>query len=186
MNVEMALAESKKVLSSKRQAHVERVTEEALQLAKLYHADQEQVGIAAALHDYAKEFDKAFLTKTIESSVHLPKDLLLFNEELLHGPAGAELIRRKFNIEEKNILHSIRYHTTGRARMSLEEKIVFLADYIEPGRDFPAVYKVRELATEDLNEACRYSLRETIQFLMSKNQLIYPDTFHAYNELTKK
>lgn len=101
MNVEMALAESKKVLSSKRQAHVERVTEEALQLAKLYHADQEQVGIAAALHDYAKEFDKAFLTKTIESSVHLPKDLLLFNEELLHGPAGAELIRRKFNIEEK-------------------------------------------------------------------------------------
>lgn len=57
--------------------------------------------------------------------------------------------------------------------MSLEEKIVFLADYIEPGRDFPAVYKVRELATEDLNEACRYSLRETIQFLMSKNQLIY-------------
>ncbi|MFC0014895.1 MULTISPECIES: bis(5'-nucleosyl)-tetraphosphatase (symmetrical) YqeK [Allobacillus] len=185
MNVELALAESKKVLSNKRQAHVERVTEEALHLAKLYNANEEHVGIAAALHDYAKEFEKTRLSKIIESSVHLPKDLLMFNDELLHGPAGAELIQRKFNIKDNNILNAIRYHTTGRAGMSLEEKIVFLADYIEPGRDFPAVYKSRELATQNLNEACRYTLQETIRFLMSKHQLIYPDTFHAYNELTK-
>lgn len=95
MNVEMALAESKKVLSSKRQAHVERVTEEALQLAKLYHADQEQVGIAAALHDYAKEFDKAFLTKTIESSVHCPKTYCCLMKSCYMVQQVHELIRRK-------------------------------------------------------------------------------------------
>lgn len=186
MNVEQALHESKQVMSARRYEHVERVTETALQLSKRFGGDSEAIGLAAALHDYAKEFDSDFLIQIIENSVELPKDLLFYNHELLHGPAGAQLIRQRFGIERKSVLNPIRFHTTGRAGMSKEEKIVFLADYIEPGRDFPAVYHARELAENNLDAACGYVAKETIQFLMGKNQLIYPGTFQAYNELITK
>ena|SRR5690625_3863188 len=186
MNIDEALNESKKVLNIKRYEHVERVVQTAIELAKRFNGDEFKVGLAAALHDYAKDFGSTTLHQWIMNRVDLPKDLLDYNQELWHGPVGAKIAQTKFGIDDEEIVAAIYWHTTGRVHMSLTEKIVFLADYIEPGRDFPAVYKARELAQKNLDEACHYTLFETIQFLMSKDETIYPDTFYAYNDFTKK
>ena len=78
------------------------------------------------------------------------------------------------------------YHTTGRTGMTLLEKIVYLADYIEPGRSFPGVDEVREMAKKSLDAAMIKAVRNTIVFLMNKKQAIYPDTFYTYNDLIVK
>jgi len=186
MNVNEALNESKKILPATRYEHVERVVHTATELAKRFNGDEFKVGLAAALHDYAKAIDVDILRKWIVKHIDLPKDLLNYSQMLWHGPVGAKMVQYKFEIDDTDIVNAIYWHTTGRAHMSLTEKIVFLADYIEPGRDFPAVYKARELANHHLDQACHYTLRETIQFLMDKNETIYPDTFHAYNYFTLK
>ncbi|WP_188206223.1 bis(5'-nucleosyl)-tetraphosphatase (symmetrical) YqeK [Alkalibacillus aidingensis] len=186
MHVEEALKHAKQVLPQKRYEHVERVTETALDLARHYGADPYQVGIAAAMHDYAKHMEKDLLKKWILSYTDLPKDLLNYHHELWHGPVGAKMIEHLFLIKDSEIINSIRYHTTGRHGMTLVEKIIFLADYIEPGRQFDAVHEARKLVDIDLNRACQYALKQSIIFLMSKGQPIYPDTFQAYNNLTKE
>ncbi|MDQ0158691.1 bis(5'-nucleosyl)-tetraphosphatase (symmetrical) YqeK [Alkalibacillus salilacus] len=185
MNIEQALAETKKTLSVKRYEHVERVTETALDLADYYDADRYKVGLAAALHDYAKHMEVSLLKHWIVTSTNLPKDLLQYHHELWHGPVGAEMVRYWFQVKDKEVLNAIKSHTTGHNQMSLIEKIIFIADYIEPGRNFEAVHEARRLAKVDLNQACHYSLQQTIFFLMSQGQPVYPDTFQAYNGLTK-
>ena len=70
--------------------------------------------------------------------------------------------------------------------MTLLEKIIFLADYIEPGRKFPGVEEVRSLAKEDLDLAIIKALQNTVSFLLAKNQPVYPDTIYTYNDLVMK
>jgi len=112
-------------------------------------------------------------------------DLLEYNSELWHAPAGAYLVEQEAGIADAEILDAIRYHTSGRPGMTLLEKVIYLADYIEPGRHFPGVDEVREMAKEDLNKALIKAVQNTIMFLMKKNQTIYPDSFHTYNDLIK-
>ncbi|RPF55564.1 bis(5'-nucleosyl)-tetraphosphatase (symmetrical) YqeK [Aquisalibacillus elongatus] len=186
MKIEDALNESEKVLTPKRYAHVERVTETALDLVKKYQGNEYEVGLAAALHDYAKDMEILLLKQWILDHHDLPKDLLDYHHELWHGPVGSKMIQSLFMIQNHDIINAVRYHTTGRIHMTKTEKIVFLADYIEPGRDFPAVYEAREIAKHSLDRACHYALENSIHFLMSKEQPVYPDTFFAYNHLTKQ
>ncbi|WP_277673368.1 bis(5'-nucleosyl)-tetraphosphatase (symmetrical) YqeK [Piscibacillus halophilus] len=186
MKIEEALAESKKVLTQKRYEHVERVTDTAIYLAQKFNGDEYKVGLAAALHDYAKDMKPELLKNWIIQDVGLPKDLLHYHLELWHGPVGAKMAHHFFRIDDEEVLEAIRYHTTGKQHMGLTEKLVFVADYIEPGRDFPAVKEARKIAEEDLDLACHYALENSIQFLISKQQPIYPDTFIAYNDFTKK
>jgi predicted HD superfamily hydrolase involved in NAD metabolism len=87
---------------------------------------------------------------------------------------------------DKEVLEAIRYHTTGRPGMSLLEKVIYLADYIEPGRHFPGVDEVRALAKQDLDTALIQAVKNTILFLMKKNQPVYPDSFQTYNDLVMK
>ncbi|MCP6368247.1 bis(5'-nucleosyl)-tetraphosphatase (symmetrical) YqeK, partial [Klebsiella pneumoniae] len=81
--------------------------------------------------------------------------------ELWHAPVGAFLVRNEVGITDKEVLDAIAYHTSGRPGMTLLEKIVYVADYIEPGRRFPGVDEVRELAKKDLNAALIQSLKNT-------------------------
>ncbi|WP_027963499.1 bis(5'-nucleosyl)-tetraphosphatase (symmetrical) YqeK [Halalkalibacillus halophilus] len=186
MNISQALLESKKVMNPKRFEHVERVTETASDLAAFYEVNQTEVGLAAAFHDYCKDFDSDDLRRWIQDDVTLPKDLLHYHHELWHGPVGAKYVSKWYGVDTPEILNGIYYHTTGRRNMSKVEQIVFVADYIEPGRTFPGVEEAREKAYKDLDEACHYALKQTISFLSSKSQPIYPDTFHAYNYFLKK
>ncbi len=185
MNLEEAYERVKPKLKPARFEHTKRVVETAVELAEAYGEDIEKTKIAAAFHDYAKYRDVEEMKRWIIKETALPKDLLLYHHELWHGPVGAYLVRVEHDVMDTDILSAITYHTTGHANMTLLEKIVFLADYIEPGRSFPGVDEVRKVAKEDLNQGCYLALRNTIQFLMSKGQTIYPDTFHAYNDFAR-
>lgn len=182
MERQEALTIVKKQLTERRYQHTIGVMETAIKLAKQYGADVKKAELAAIFHDYAKFRPKEEM-KQIILEQNMPKDLLSYNSELWHAPVGAYLVRTEVGIEDEDILNAIRYHTSGRANMTLLEKIIYLADYIEPGRIFPGVDEVRDLAKQDLNKALIKALQNTIQFLLKKNQLIYPDTIHTYNSL---
>ncbi|WP_209122964.1 bis(5'-nucleosyl)-tetraphosphatase (symmetrical) YqeK [Alkalihalobacillus sp. BA299] len=169
-------------LTEHRYTHTIGVMETAIHLAKKEGIDERQSEIASIFHDYAKFRPKEEMRQLIKEK-KLGDDFLHYGDELLHAPCGAYWVEHEVGIKDSEILSAIRYHTTGKPNMNTLEKIVFLADYIEPGRQFPGVEEVREAATQDLDYACILSLRNTMTFLMKKNQLIYPDSLAAYNQL---
>ncbi|GGD04265.1 bis(5'-nucleosyl)-tetraphosphatase (symmetrical) YqeK [Pontibacillus salipaludis] len=185
MDQNEALAILKPHLKQERYDHTVRVMETAIQLAGVYGVDEKKAEIAAIFHDYAKYRPTEEMKKWI-TSTYLPKDLLHYHHELWHGPVGALLVEREVGITDVEVLDSIHYHTTGRTHMTPLDKVIFLADYIEPGRKFPGIDDVREAAQVSLDYGCWMATKNTIAFLMSKNQPIYPDTFYAYNALTKR
>lgn len=186
MKVEEAKKLVKPHLTTARYEHTLRVAETAVQLAKryAYEGSIEKVALAAIFHDYAKYRPLDEMKRWITESF-LPKDLLDYHHELWHGPVGSILIDREYGINDPEIREAIYYHTTGRANMGKLEMIVFLADYIEPGRNFPGLDEVREMAQQDLVKACWMVSRNNIDYLMKQEVTIYPDTFHAYNDLTR-
>ncbi|WP_339228191.1 bis(5'-nucleosyl)-tetraphosphatase (symmetrical) YqeK [Oceanobacillus sp. FSL K6-2867] len=185
MNKTEAIEKVKALLTVKRFEHTLRVAETAVKLADRYNASKTKAELAAILHDYAKYRSLDEMERWIRNST-LPKDLLDYHHELWHGPVGAILIEREYGITDKEIQSAVHYHTTGKAGMSKLDKIVFLADYIEPGRSFPRVDEVRRMAKQDLTRACWMASKNTITYLMSKNATVYPDSFHAYNDLTRQ
>ncbi|MCM3765357.1 bis(5'-nucleosyl)-tetraphosphatase (symmetrical) YqeK [Neobacillus niacini] len=184
MERETALQLVKPQLTEHRYQHTLGVMETAIVLAKAYGADVKKAELAAIFHDYAKFRPKEEMREIILSQ-GFPADLLDYNAELWHAPAGAYLAKTEAGISDPEILSAIRYHTSGKARMSLLEKIIYLADYIEPGRHFPGVDEVRGMAAENLDRALLKSVQNTIMFLMKKNQPVYPETFHTYNDLIR-
>jgi predicted HD superfamily hydrolase involved in NAD metabolism len=184
MEREKALEIVKEQLTEHRYQHTLGVVESAITLAEQYGANVKQAELAAIFHDYAKFRPKDEM-KDIIATKGFPTDLLDYNSELWHAPAGAYLVEKEAGITDKEVLDAIRYHTSGRPGMTLLEKIIYLADYIEPGRHFPGVEEVREMAKEDLDQALLKAVQNTILFLMKKNQTVYPDSFHTYNDLIK-
>lgn len=180
-----ALEIVKKQLTEHRYQHTLGVMETAISLAKRYGADEKKAELAAIFHDYAKFRPKEEMKRIILEQ-NMPNDLFAYNTELWHAPVGAYLVQTEAGIHDEEILNAIRYHTSGRSDMTLLEKIVYVADYIEPGRIFPGVEEVRELAQHDLDEALIQALKNTIQFLLKKNQPIYPATIDTYNALIMK
>ncbi|WP_026676374.1 bis(5'-nucleosyl)-tetraphosphatase (symmetrical) YqeK [Fictibacillus gelatini] len=181
MEREKALELVKRQLTDHRYEHTLGVVDTAVKLAEHYNADKKKAEIAAIFHDYAKFRPKEEMRQIVRDK-QMPLDLLEFGTELLHAPVGAYLVEQEAGIYDQEILNAIRYHTTGRPGMNLLEKIIFIADYIEPGRRFPGVEEVRQLAFENLDKACTQALKNTMQFLMRQNQLIYPLTVDTYND----
>ncbi|MBM7660762.1 putative HD superfamily hydrolase involved in NAD metabolism [Bacillus mesophilus] len=185
MNRENALSIVREQLTDHRYLHTIGVMETAIELAQLYQGDVQKSELAAIFHDYAKFRPKEEMKQIIVEQ-GLASDLLQFDKELWHAPVGAYLVKNEVGIKDLDILNAIKYHTSGRINMTLLEKIIYLADYIEPGRRFPGVEEVREIASTDLDLAVIYALRNTIQFLLKKQQAIYPDTFHTYNTMVQQ
>lgn len=185
MKIDEAISIIKLQLTEKRFEHSLRVAETAKSLAELYGVDVFKAELSAILHDYAKDFSVDQLRKQIIAG-KLSKDLLLYHHELWHGPVASYLLETEYGIKDNDILHAIKFHTTGRAQMSKLELIIYVADYIEPGRQFPGVDEVRKIAQENLNQAAWTVSGNTIRFLLQKTALIYPDTIHVYNDLTRR
>ena len=185
MERDAALKIVKEQLTEHRYQHTLGVMVTAIALAKQYGADEKKAELAAIFHDYAKFRPKEEM-KQIIIKQGFSEDLLHYNSELWHAPVGAYLVETEAGVTDQEVLDAIRYHTSGRPGMTLLEKIIYLADYIEPGRHFPGVEEVRELAKESLDKALIKAVHNTIQFLMKKSQAVYPDTFHTYNDLVKK
>jgi len=185
MKIEEAISLVQSQLTIKRFEHTLRVADTAKKLANLYEVDEKKAELAAILHDFAKDFPTDKLKQLVIEG-KFPRDLLLFNQELWHGPVGSYILKNEHGITDADVLNAVRFHTTGRAQMSKLELIVYVADYIEPGRRFPGVEEVRALAQKDLFEAAWTVSRNTINFLLQKNTLVYPDTIHVYNDLTQR
>ena len=177
------LAAMKDRMPEKRYIHTIGVTDTAMALAERFGQNPKKAEVAAILHDSCKYADREWMKQMIIEQ-QMDPTLLLYHHELWHGPVGAYVARQEFGVEDPDMLNAIRFHTTGRIGMSDLEKIVYIADMIEPNRKFPDVDKLREAAkTMELNDLMITCLRHSIMFLMSKHQPIFPDSFNCYNDL---
>ena len=170
-------------LSPKRYNHSIGVQQTAVDLAIRYNVPIKKAAIAGLVHDCAKDLDnKELLQLSLKFDILLD-DVQRNSIKLLHGPVGAELAEEQFFITDMDILNSIRFHTTGRENMSPLEKIIFIADYIEPNRDFPGIDQLRSIALSNLDKATLMALEHTIEYVLKKEELLHISTIHARNYL---
>jgi len=185
MKREQALAIVKEHLTEHRYVHTIGVMETAIKLAEKHGVNAEKAELAAIFHDYAKFRPKEEMKKIIVEQKMDPT-LLDFHSELWHAPVGAYLVEKEAGICDEEILDAIKYHTSGKPRMSMLAKIIYLADYIEPNREFPGVREVRELTEVNFHQGFIKSVKNTISFLIQNNRPVFPLTFQMYNNIVMK
>lgn len=168
-----------------RKEHTLSVVKAAIDIAKKYKADISKVKLAGLLHDYARNYDNKKLLKIIENNNIKIDKWEKEIPDLLHSPVGAFLAKKEFNVEDNEVLNAIRYHTIGRPEMSLIEKIIFVADVIEPGRDFPGVDLIRKNIEIDLDKAVILVCNFTIKYNIDRKRIIHPNTLLTRNSLLK-
>lgn len=177
------LEEIKKRLSEYRFYHSLNVADEAKRLAKKYGADEEKAFTAGLIHDIMKDTDYSVQKEIIEKYSGKMTAVELANPKIWHAVSGEAFLRHKLNVTDEEILTAVRYHTTGRAGMSLLEKVVYIADYTSAERDYPDVDVIRQKAENSLEEAMLYGLQFTINENVSAARVIHPDSIDAYNEV---
>jgi predicted HD superfamily hydrolase involved in NAD metabolism len=185
MDRDALLARVRAQMHEKRYQHTLGVAESARELAVRFGADPNKAELAGLLHDYCKCWPVDRMHDILVRH-DLPPELLQGEKELWHAFAGAIVIQTELGVTDLDILQAVRYHTTGRVGMSLLEKVVCVADYIEPNRMYPGVDRIRELAQQDLDRALAVALGGTIQFLIEKQKTVYPLTLMAYNDLVSR
>ena len=166
-------------LGERRLLHTLNVGYLSAELAVRYGADPDKALLAGALHDCAKELD-------IDSQREMAADYcgdLFTDKKLLHSPAGAVFARDGFGIKDKEILDAICYHTTGRGNMSVLEKIVYLADKIEPARNYMDLAPIRKMVEKDLDEACRMTALAIKAKTESNGKVIHPSNVDMLKDL---
>lgn len=173
----------KENINENRYKHSIRVMETSEKLAEIYGVDILKAKIAGLLHDCAKydSMDK-ILQETKNFGIILD-DIMLENRGIIHGELGYYIAKDKYNIEDEEILNAIRYHTIGRKNMTDLEKIIYLADMIEPKRNFPKVEEIREKTYINLDEGLLFALEHSLIYLINKNILIHTNTVDARNSL---
>ena len=166
--------------------HSKNVAKEAVRLAKKYGADVQKAETAGILHDATKETPDSEQLELIERAGIVLTPLERSTRKLWHAISGAAFVQVELGITDEDIITSIRYHTTGRAGMSLLEKVIFIADFTSAERDYDGVDKMRKLADKDLDEAVLEGMSFTIADLAQRKLTIAPDTFMGYNDVSFK
>ena len=178
MNLQELRESVKKTLPEKRYQHTLGVEETSTILANRYGVDEKKAKISALLHDIAKNQTYNEMREQLIQAGEV--SYLEYSSLVWHAPVGALVAKEQYLIEDEMILNAIKYHTTGRPAMSTLEQLIFLADFIEPGRTQPNVEMIRNLATESLEKAVARVLSDTIAYLSSKGEgAIHPDTLAA-------
>ncbi len=170
-------------LTKERYNHSLGVMKTSENLAKHYGINPNKGRIAGLCHDCAKNFSANDLINKARSNGIIISDIYYKSPQLLHGLIGAYISKEMFHVEDEDILNAIKYHTTGRENMSKLEKIVYIADCIEPSRNFKGVEELRTLAYEDLDKALLKSFDDTIMYILSRNSIMHIDTIKARNYL---
>jgi predicted HD superfamily hydrolase involved in NAD metabolism len=172
-----------KNLNPQRYEHSLRVRDTSIALAQHYKTDISQARLAGLTHDCAKDMENVEIINIIEKFGYNIEGINKRTPNLMHGLAGAIVAKNTMGIEDEDVLNSITYHTTGRKNMSLLEKIIYIADYIEPMRNFPGVEDLRKLAYTNIDEALLLSFDNTIKYVIAKGQLLHLDTIDARNSM---
>ncbi len=179
------IAKEKSNMDEKRFKHCIGVSQTSRKLAKLNNYDPDKAALAGFIHDYAKQVAPERFIKVIKEQNFDP-DLLNYNRAIWHGIVGAYFIEKELKITDPEILTAIRRHTTADIEMTTLDKIVFVADFIEPGRDFSGVEEARKIAYANLDDGVGFELAHTLDFLITNRKKIYPKTFAAYNKWSVK
>ena len=183
----MSIAEYKKIIKSmmseNRYNHCVNVSKEAVKLAKRYGGDEEKAAISGILHDITKEMPKEEQLQIMLDSGIILDDIQKNAPKLWHGISGSVYIKNHLDIDDEDILNAICYHTTGRAGMSLLEKIIFVADFTSEERTYKGVATMRKKSRKSLEDAMLYGFKFTFSDLSSRELAIHPDELACYNEI---
>jgi len=163
-----------------RVAHMLGCEETAVQLAQRWGADEKTTRFAALLHDCTKQYSYEEQLKLAEKYGILIDDDFRRCPALLHALTAAAVARAEYDAPD-DVVNAVRYHTTGRPGMSLLERIIYLADYMEPSRTFSGPDKVRAIAYDDLDAAVLLCTQQVLTHLMQTARRIHPDALKAYN-----
>lgn len=170
-------------LSPKRVKHSQGVAETAVFLARRYGYDIKKAELAGLLHDYAKNLkEKELLEIAIENNLIFDK-CEIYAPYLLHGAVAAYLLEKEGIVYDIDILNAIKYHTFGRVNMTLLEKIIYIADYIEPNRTTANIDVVRKICYDNLDKGLLACVKSTVNWLISANSFIHPFSISLMNEL---
>jgi len=173
-------------LNNNRYHHTMRTVMTAIELAHRFGADAKRARLAALLHDCARGMSLSQMQELLQQSGMQVDAKSMDSVSLLHAHAGAALAKTQFGIDDPAILQAIAGHTTGTDHMNMLDKIIYLADMIEPGRDFPGVERLRSLAKQNLDRAVLAAMEHTLSYLKSRGQSIHPDSVAALEALKKE
>ncbi len=168
-------------LSKKRYIHSLNVADKAKKLAEQWGEDEEKAYAAGLLHDICKDIPHTEQRKLVELSIKDVTDEELMIPQLWHGIAGEVFCRTVLEIDDDDILNSIRFHTVARKDMSMLEEIIYLADLTSADRDYPDVEYMRKLVKKDLKESMIYALQYSIGDVTERKSLLPRHTVEAYN-----
>ncbi|HHY82644.1 MAG TPA: HD domain-containing protein [Clostridiales bacterium] len=175
--------ELSKWIDDKRLKHSYGVSECAAKLAEHYGADADKARLAGLIHDCAKNLPDQEALRLCKKYHFQPDAISCMNKALLHAPLGALLAQEIFGIHDREILDAIACHTTGKKGMSLFEKIICLADYIEEGRRYEGVDNIRSLAFKDINKALLTAFELSIRNVLDRGKLLHPMTVESRNAI---
>ena len=168
----------KKELDKQRFEHTLGVEETARKMARVFGEDEEKTALAGLLHDCAKCMP---LDRMLKAAKHEEiDDVMKESKALMHAVAGRCIARDVYNVEDEEVLDAIRWHTTGRAGMTALDKIIYLADMIEPNRKpYPGLEQLRVLCMKDLDEAMHTALQMSLRHVEEQGKTLHPDTMAA-------
>lgn len=175
---------AKDTLSKKRYIHTLAVAKLAKELAVHYDINQENIEIAALLHDITKEIPMKKQRNSLKE-LQNSQNYDIISNNCIHSITGYYYAKDTLSIDNTDILNAILYHTTGRPDMSMFEKIIYTADTVSYDRDYPGITRLRDLAFVNLDNCMIEITSFTIQSLLKKQKTIAIDTINCYNDLIK-
>lgn len=173
----------KERLSEKRYEHSLNVKKTAVKLAETYKGEVEKAALAGLVHDCAKHMSDDEILSLADKNGIFVDEVSRLNPKLLHGNVGSVVAKKIMGVFDQEVLSAIACHTTGKKNMNLLEKIIYIADYIEPARNFPGVEELRKKAFIDLDGAILDAFNNTIQVVINRGQLLHLNTIEGRNYL---
>lgn len=173
-----------KNLSEEKLKHTYGVSKEAVSLAEIYSCDKRKAEFAALCHDMFRwqsvsESDDFILKHG------LPKKYL-GNVNLAHSKIAAYVVKNEYQVDDMDIINAISYHTTGRKNMSILEKIIYVADAVEPNRCYKGIGELKKLAIKDINKAMIKIMDNSINYIKKRGLYLDNDTIEARKYLEKE
>lgn len=186
MTIDQMRVKLKLALTEKRYNHSLGVMQTAVALARHYGANIEKTAVAALLHDCAKNYSKSEMLELCDRFGVELDPITSQSTGLIHGFLGAVIADKYYGVNDSEIYDAIYYHTVGKPDMGLMTKIIYIADGIEPNRDYEGVDRIRETAFEDIDRALILQIDSTLKSVISRGGLIHTNTIDTRNFYLKK
>jgi len=172
-----------RVLSKKRIVHVKSVVDFSKRLGEIYNVDLNRLELAALSHDMFRDVPPRKLLKMSRAYGLKISDLEKAHPVLLHGKVAAEFLKRRFGVDDEEVLIAVAYHTSGHVGFREIGKILFIADSLEFTRDFPGVDALRKIAFRNLEEGFFQVLKNKIFYAVGRDLLLIPETVELWNSI---